>query len=40
LGLKMSKEEEDEEHKIKREREKVEEKGLGVIINVKDFEVE
>ena len=39
LLLKMSKDEEDEESRIKKEREAMEERGLGVIINMKDFEV-
>jgi hypothetical protein len=39
LLLKVSKDEEDEEARIKKEREAMEERGLGVIINMKDFEV-
>jgi hypothetical protein len=39
LRLKVSKEEEDEEVRIKREREAMEQRGLGVIINMRDFEV-
>ena len=37
--LKVSKDEEDEEERVKREREAMEERGLGVIVNMKDFEV-
>jgi L-lactate dehydrogenase (cytochrome) len=39
LRLKVSKEEEDEESRVNREREKMEERGLGVVVNMKDFEV-
>lgn len=39
LRLKVSADEEDEENRVKREREAMEERGLGVIINMKDFEV-
>ena len=39
LRLKVSKEDEDEGARIEREREAMEERGLGVIINMQDFEV-
>jgi L-lactate dehydrogenase (cytochrome) len=39
LRLKVSAEEEDEEARIKKEREAMEERGLGVIVNMRDFEV-
>lgn len=39
LLLKMSKDEEDEESRVNEERRKMEERGLGVIVNMKDFEV-
>ena len=39
LRLKVSKEEEDEAGRVKREREAMEERGLGVVVNMKDFEV-
>lgn len=39
IRLKVSKEEEEEETRIKRERKEMEERGLGVIVNMKDFEV-
>ena len=39
IRLKVSAEEEEEEDRIKREREDMEERGLGVIVNMKDFEV-
>ncbi|KAK1924732.1 putative L-lactate dehydrogenase [Papiliotrema laurentii] len=38
IRLKVSKEEEEEETRIKRERKEMEERGLGVIVNMKDFE--
>jgi L-lactate dehydrogenase (cytochrome) len=37
--LKVSKDEEDEEDRLRQAREKMEEVGLGVIVNMKDFEV-
>jgi len=39
LRLKVSAEEEDEEERISRERDAMEERGLGVIVNMRDFEV-
>ena len=39
IKLKVSKDEEDEGARIAREREAMEERGLGVIVNMKDFEV-
>ena len=39
LRLKVSKDEEDEAGRVKREREAMEERGLGVVVNMKDFEV-
>jgi L-lactate dehydrogenase (cytochrome) len=39
LRLKVSAEEEDEGQRIKKEREAMEERGLGVIVNMRDFEV-
>lgn len=39
LLLKVSKDEEDEEDRIQQARDKMEETGLGVIVNMKDFEV-
>lgn len=39
IRLKVSKDEEDEGARIAREREAMEERGLGVIVNMKDFEV-
>jgi L-lactate dehydrogenase (cytochrome) len=39
LRLKVGKEEEEEDARVAREREAMEERGLGVIINMKDFEV-
>jgi L-lactate dehydrogenase (cytochrome) len=39
LRLKVSAEEEDDESRIKKEREAMEERGLGVIVNMRDFEV-
>jgi len=39
LRLQVSKEEENESERIKREREAMEERGLGVVVNMKDFEV-
>lgn len=37
--LKMSKDEEDEDERVSRERQAMEKRGLGVIVNMKDFEV-
>lgn len=39
LRLKVGKDAEDEEGRIDREREAMEERGLGVVVNMKDFEV-
>lgn len=39
LMLKVSKDEEDDEERVRKAREKMEETGLGVIVNMKDFEV-
>ena len=39
IRLKVSAEEEDENECIAREREAMQERGLGVIVNMKDFEV-
>jgi len=39
LRLKVAKGEEEEGERIKREREEMEERGLGVIVNMRDFEV-
>jgi L-lactate dehydrogenase (cytochrome) len=39
IRLKVSAEEEEEDERVKREREEMEERGLGVIVNMKDFEV-
>ncbi|KAI9638614.1 L-lactate dehydrogenase [Dioszegia hungarica] len=38
LMLKVSKDEEDDEERVRKAREKMEETGLGVIVNMKDFE--
>lgn len=39
IRLKVGKDEEDEQVRIEREREAMEERGLGVVVNMKDFEV-
>lgn len=39
IRLKVSADEEEEEERLKRERKEMEERGLGVIVNMKDFEV-
>ena len=39
IRLKVSAEEEEEEERVKRERKEMEERGLGVVVNMKDFEV-
>lgn len=39
LRLKVSKDEEEESDRIERERDAMEERGLGVIVNMRDFEV-
>jgi L-lactate dehydrogenase (cytochrome) len=39
IRLKVSADEEEEGERLKREREAMEERGLGVIVNMKDFEV-
>lgn len=39
IRLKVSKDQEDEEERIERERDAMQERGLGVIVNMKDFEV-
>lgn len=39
IRLKFSKDQQDETERIAREREAMEERGLGVIVNMKDFEV-
>lgn len=39
IRLKVSAEEEEEDERIAREREEMEERGLGVIVNMRDFEV-
>ena len=39
IRLKVSAEEEEEEQRVQREREAMEERGLGVIVNMRDFEV-
>jgi L-lactate dehydrogenase (cytochrome) len=39
IRLKVSADEEEEEERVKRERQEMEERGLGVIVNMKDFEV-
>jgi L-lactate dehydrogenase (cytochrome) len=39
IRLKVSKDEEDEQARIERERDAMEERGLGVVVNMKDFEV-
>lgn len=39
LRLKVSKDEEDDEERVRTERAKMEERGLGCIINMRDFEV-
>ncbi|ORY33735.1 L-lactate dehydrogenase [Naematelia encephala] len=38
LMLKVSKDEEDEQERVERERKEMEQRGLGVIVNMKDFE--
>ena len=39
IKLKISAEEENEQNRVKKEREAMEERGLGVIVNMRDFEV-
>jgi len=39
LRLKIGKDEEDEQETIEKEREAMKERGLGVVVNMKDFEV-
>lgn len=39
IRLKVSAEEEEEDERISRERKEMEERGLGVIVNMRDFEV-
>jgi L-lactate dehydrogenase (cytochrome) len=39
IRLKVSAEEEEEEERVKRERKEMEERGLGVVVNMRDFEV-